>query len=254
MYKDYFRFNSLPFSNTPDPDRFFMGAHYRESLALMIHGVVSRKGLICITGQVGSGKTTLAAVLVRHISENSIVIKLPHPIISPKDMILFLAKQLKVEEIPKSPLQCIEIIQSKLIKINDNGKHVVLIIDEAHLISIALFREILILSNLETVQHKLIQIVLIGQSELLKILGSHELRQLAQRIAVNKILKPMNQRQTVQYIRYRLKAAGGSAEAFTEEAFELIADYSDGFPRIINKLCDAALLDAFILLKKTILL
>jgi cell division protein FtsN len=153
---------------------------------------------------------------------------------------------------PDSPLLLNESIQDELIKIDEAGGRCVLIIDEAQLMSDDLFQEVLFFTNLETSRHKLIQIFLLGQKELLDKLNRPEMRQLSQRISVTKFLRSMDRTQSIQYIKHRLKIAGGSPEIFSEEALDLIVSNSGGIPRIVNRLCDATLLKAFILKKETV--
>ncbi|QTA83323.1 AAA ATPase-like domain-containing protein, sporulation-like domain-containing [Desulfonema limicola] len=246
MYKDHFNLTALPFKNTPDPAFFFMGSRYRDTLALMIHSIVSRKGIICITGPAGSGKTTLAAILSKHLNKQSLIIPILYPLITPKELITATARYLGIQDFSDPGLLCIEAIKSELLKINQSERNCVLIIDEAQLISNDLLKQLLIFSNLETEQYKLLQILLLGQKELAARLNNKNMRQLMQRIAVNVSLEPMNKNQIIQYIYHRLNTAGGKIEIFTPEALEQIAALSQGLPRIINLLCDAALMDAFI--------
>jgi type II secretory pathway predicted ATPase ExeA/cell division protein FtsN len=251
MYQDYFGLNTLPFENTPDPDFFFMGARYRETLALMIHSVISRKGLICITGSVGTGKTTLSRVLTSHLPEKTIVISLVHPKAKPAELTSFVAHSLKLKQTPDSPLLLNELIRDELIKTDEAGGRCVLIIDEAQFMSDELFQEVLFFTNLETSQHKLIQIFLFGQKELLDKLNRPEMRQLSQRISVTKFLRSMDRNQSIQYIKHRLIRAGGSPDIFSDEALDLIVINSGGIPRVVNRICDATLLKAFMLQKET---
>jgi len=251
MYQDYFGLNTPPFENTPDPAFFFMGARYRETLALMIHSVISRKGLICITGSVGTGKTTLSRVLTSHLPEETIVISLVHPKAKSTELTSFVAHSLKLTQTPDSYLLLNELIREELIKIDDAGGRCVLIIDEAQFMSDELFQEVLFFTNLETSQHKLIQIFLLGQKELLDKINRPEMRQLSQRISVTKFLRSMDRAQSIQYIKHRLITAGGSPDIFSDEALDLIASNSGGIPRIVNRICDATLLKAFMLQKET---
>jgi len=245
MYQEYFKLNNLPFENSPDPEFFFMGYRYREILALMIHGVVSRKGLICISGPIGSGKTTLATVLTGYLPADAIVINMTHPKASPGEMRTYLARQLGVVEFPDTPLLQTETIRQELIKFDNADRHCVLIIDESQYMSDALMQEIVVLTNLETPQRKLIQILMLGQKEFIAKLNRPELRQLKHRIFVTRTLTAMDAEQTFQYISYRLQIADGDPDIFSEDALEQIFKYSGGIPRLINRLCDAALLGAF---------
>ncbi len=252
MYKDFFGFKILPFENTPDPDFFYMGAGYRDTLALMKHSVVTRKGLLGIAGPIGCGKTTLANALTDNLPETSIVISMLTPMTSTEDMVAYIAKCLDVSEIPDSSLMLHDVIRSELVRINEEGRHCVLIIDESHLMSDLLFQEVLFLANLETSKFKLIQILLLGQMELLDRLNEPRRLQLAQRISVIQVIEPMNENQSQQYIKHRLKMSEGPESIFTEEALSAIANMTEGIPRLINKLCDASLLKAFIAQRKSV--
>lgn len=252
MYLNHFGLKQLPFENTPDPDCFFMGARYRETLALMKHGVIARKGLMCITGPIGSGKSTLAIVLTENLPEQSIVLNISHPGATPLELGYAVSEGLGLKNIPDSPLKMTDAIKAALIEKNRAGFYCVMIIDEAHLMQDALFETILVLTNLETREYKLLQILLLGQRELLDKLGLPRFRQLLQRISLNKIMEPMNKEQSVQYIQHRFKKSGGSAQVFDKSALYMIADTSGGLPRRINTLCDAALLSVFIRQKKNL--
>jgi general secretion pathway protein A len=252
MYLEYFNLNRLPFENSPDPEFFFMGYRYREILALMIHGVVSRKGLICISGPIGSGKTTLATVLIGYLPPDAIVINMAHPKAGPSEMLTYLACQLDVAEYPETPLLQTEAIRQELIKLDNADRHCVLIIDESQYMSDALMQEIVVLTNLETPRRKLIQILMLGQKEFISKLNRPELRQLKHRIFVTRALTAMDTDQSFQYIRHRLQVADGDSAIFSLDALELIYKYSGGIPRLINRLCDAALLGAFTTQKKSV--
>ena len=241
MYIDYFEFKTLPFRNTPDPAFFFMEAQYRETLEWMVHGVLSRKGLLCITGQIGCGKTMLSRVLKDHLPDETIITSVAHPKLTPKELTELVARSLGLQDLPDSQLKCIERIKDKLVQINEAGTHCVFIVDEAQLLSNSLLQEILMFTNLETSHYKLLQIILLGQKELLDKLNCPEMRQLTQRIFSTKFIKPIGPDQSIRYIKHRMKIAGGFPEIFTEDAIDLIVKSSDGIPRIINTLCDMSL-------------
>lgn len=249
MYKNYFEFRTLPFENTPNPTFFFMDAQYRETLHLMVHGIVSRKGLMCVTGPIGCGKTTLAVTLEENLPNGTLIIKPPHPNITPKELMEFIAAGLGLIQPFPVRLQLLEDIKARLIEHNEAGKRCVLVLDEAHLISDRLIQEIIVLSNLETYRFKLIQIVLLGQEEILQRLSKPELKQLRQRIFAVKMLAPMGRSQIVRYIGHRMKVAGGFPEIFTQGALEAIVRFSGGIPRVINQLCDTSLYRVFSLKK-----
>ena len=144
MYKKYFDLKAMPFENTPDPAFFFMGAQYRETLALMIHRVTSQKGLLCIAGPVGCGKTTLATTLTSRLPEGSLIIPVTHPKTTPEELNSHIANSIGITELPQSNLELSEFIKEKLIEINDDHRLCLLIIDEAQFMSRELFQEVLV--------------------------------------------------------------------------------------------------------------
>jgi len=246
MYKEYFNLSKNPFENTPDPGFFFLGGDYRETLALLKHTVVNRKGAICIAGPIGCGKTMLAAALIENLPDESLVISPSAPKGTQKDLAVYIASKLELHNLPESQLLMHEMMKTKLIELNEQGKICVLIFDESQFLDDALFEEILFLANLETEQFKLIQIILLGQMELLEKLNNPARHQLAQRITKIKILSPLNRAEVEHYITHRLKISGASREIFSRDAIEFIARDSSGIPRNINKLCDTSMLNAFI--------
>ena len=245
MYSDHFNLEVLPFESTPDPAFFYPGPQYRETLAAMIHCVASRKSLMVVSGPIGSGKTTLGRTLTRYLSEGTQLISILHPFSAKGELISFVAHQLGLEELGGSKLLQVEELNKRLIHLTEQGKRVLIIIDEAQLLSLENMEEIRLITNLETETAKLVQIILLGQSELIQHLQVPEARPLRQRLASVKILKPLERTQVMGYIRHRLKVAGGDPELFSTEALEAVASASAGIPRIINQLCDQSLLAAF---------
>ncbi|MEZ4527993.1 MAG: AAA family ATPase [Desulfobacterales bacterium] len=246
MYLEHFGLRRLPFENTPDPAFFFMGSRYRDILALLMHGTVSRKGLMCITGPVGSGKTMLSIALAEHVPDQTRIIRISHPSAAREELLPFIADSLEIPVPVSGTLMLTEKIRENLTWLNEEGKQCLLIIDEAHLIRKEVFQEILVLSNLETPEFKLLQILLLGQKELGHTLARPDMRQLMQRLAVSASLDPMNREQSLRYIAHRLKVAGGSPDIFSPGVADAFIRVSGGIPRNINKLCDASLLNAFV--------
>ena len=248
MYEEYYGFNELPFNVTPDPRFLYRSTSHRDALAYITYGVFQRKGFIAVTGEVGVGKTTVVNAFI-DLFQPSLEVAFVFSTKFPFEQLLYLICRdfgLEVEGMNKA--QMLIALNRFLIAQYENNRNTVLIIDEAQNLSPEVLEELRMLSNLETRDKKLIQIMLVGQPELETILNLNEMRQLRQRIpGVCKI--PMLSREDVdKYIRYRLEvASGGSgAPAFTEDALEEIYHYSGGTPRLINILCDRVLLLGYV--------
>ncbi len=245
MYTNHFNLEVLPFESTPDPAFFYPGPQYRETLAAMIHCVASRKSLMVVSGPIGSGKTTLGRTLTRYLSEGTQLISILHPFSARGELISFVAQQVGLKGLTGSKLLQVEELNKRLIQLTNQGKRILIIVDEAQLLSSEDMEEIRLLTNLETETTKLIQIILLGQPELIQHLQATEARPLRQRLSSVKILKPLERSQVINYVRHRLKVAGGDPELFGPEALEAVALASTGIPRLINQICDQALLNAF---------
>ena len=245
MYTNHFNLEVLPFESTPDPAFFYPGPQYRETLAAMIHCVASRKSLMVVSGPIGSGKTTLGRTLTRYLSEGTQLISILHPFSARGELISFVAQQVGLKGLTGSKLLQVEELNKRLIQLTNQGKRILIIVDEAQLLSSEDMEEIRLLTNLETETTKLIQIILLGQPELIQHLQATEARPLRQRLSSVKILKPLERSQVINYVRHRLKVAGGDPELFSPEALEAVALASTGIPRLINQICDQALLNAF---------
>ncbi len=245
MYFKHFNLKARPFENTPDPAFFFLGAQYRDVLTAMIHSVVSRKSLMVVSGPIGSGKTTLGRTLTRFLPEKTQVVSVLHPLTAFGELLAFVAHGLGLDQLPESRLLLIEAVRHNLENLHRGGGSLLLLIDEAQLLQDESLEEIRLLTNLETEKVKLVQIILLGQPELLHTLKRSELRQLRQRISTTKILEPLDGEQTINYIRHRLKVAGARLEIFDQDALRMIYELTGGIPRVINQLCDQSLLEAF---------
>lgn len=245
MYQQYFGFASKPFENTPDPGRFFMGKQYRESLAVLIHSVLSRKALTVITGDIGLGKTTLGRTLLDKLPENTIRVEIIHPRGEPGELLGYVARAMGVEPEGRSHFERVDALRDALTGHAAADGRCVLLIDESQLLTDEHFEEIRLLTNLETADLKLIQIILLGQLELLHKLTRPNMRPLRQRIAVIKQLKPMSPESTGLYVQSRVEGAGANPELFPAATLSEVFRYSRGIPRLINQLCDFALVYAF---------
>ncbi len=246
MYTQFFGFKEPPFNITPNSKYFFASPKHTEALSTMIYAIEERKGFVVITGEIGSGKTTVCRTLLNRLSADTQTALITNTSINSKDLIYAILEDLEVDFQNGSKARLLSQLNAYLIKQLQNDHNVVLIIDEAQNLKPSVIEEIRMLSNLETETEKLIQIILMGQPELKKKLGLHKLDQFRQRIAVYYHLSPINEEETRKYILHRLHVAGGLQERyFTPEAFNLIYKFSQGVPRLINQICDSALLTAF---------
>ena len=248
MYEEFYRFKELPFNVTPDPRFLYRSESHRDALAYITYGIFQKKGFIAVTGEVGVGKTTVVNAFI-DLFQPSLEVAFVFSTKFPFDQLLYLICSdfgLNVEGLNKA--QMLLALNRFLISQHESNRNTVLIIDEAQNLSPEVLEELRMLSNLETRDRKLIQIMLVGQPELENLLNMSQLRQLRQRIpGVCRI--PMLSREDVdQYILYRLKVASqdDGGPVFTEDALEEIYHYSAGTPRLINILCDRVLLLGYV--------
>ena len=248
MYFEYFEFKEAPFNLTPNSRFFFEGNKHKEALNSLFYAINQRKGFIVITGEIGSGKTTVSRALINKLDKNTEVALITNTHLNSKDLLMTLLEDLEVEFQPgfyKAKL--LSRLNDYLLAQAHRGHNVVLIIDEAQNLRPAVLEEVRMLSNLETETEKLIQIVLIGQPELKQKLGLNRLEQLRQRVAIYFHLSPLDFEEMQEYILYRLKVASQSnREYFTPEALRLVYQFSNGVPRLINQICDFALLTGYV--------
>jgi general secretion pathway protein A len=242
MYTNYYGIYLNPFENTPDPRFLFPSKSHREVLAALRYGVDGAKGFILLAGDVGTGKTTMVNALLKEIDPSYIVLNITNPKWTFVEIIRYLALKLEIDTERKENFQILEELQTELEKLDDQGKRVVLIIDEAHLLSESALEDIRLLSNVESNDKKLIQIVLVGQEEIFQTLQKDSLKTLKQRISINRHLQPLNPKETNDYINHRLQVAGRQSQLFSPKARALIWKRSQGVPRLINHICDNAML------------
>jgi type II secretory pathway predicted ATPase ExeA/phage tail protein X len=253
MYTSFYEFSAKPFNVTPDPRFLYLTGSHRESLASMIYGIKERKGFISITGEVGTGKTTLIYSLLTNLDEKIKTVFLFHTDITFEQLLknILLELGLRVSEEGKTYL--LRTLNGYLIESFSRDENLAVIIDEAQNLPKNVLEELRMLSNLETPRSKLLQMVLVGQPELEVKLNSEDLRQLKQRIGIRRQIMPLSLRESQEYIDHRLHIAGSkSSNIFTNEAISLICNYARGIPRTINVLCDNALLIGYSLSKKRI--
>ena len=247
MYLDYFGFTQYPFSITPDPGFLFLSHDHKEAFAHLLYGVGDTGGFVQLTGEVGTGKTTLCRYLLENTPEEVDVALILNPRQSALELVASICDELAIDypRETESIKALIDRLNAHLLERHAQGRRTVLVIDEAQNLSAEVLEQVRLLTNLETTRHKLLQILLIGQPELQEIMGRPELRQLAQRITARYHLKPLSLAETGTYIGHRLQVAGCQKKLFTPGAIKQIYRRSQGVPRLINILCDRSLLGAY---------
>lgn len=247
MYYDYFNLKQPPFKITPDTSLFFPGGDRGAILDALIYAIVSGEGIVKLVGEVGSGKTTLCRMLEKELPQNIEVVYLANPSLSPDNILHAIAFELHLKVRPDDTrLKVMNSLQNYLLERHAENKQVVVFVEEAQSMPIATLEEIRLLSNLETAQNKLLQIVIFGQPELDTMISKQEIRQLKERITYSFYLSPLKQEEVKDYINSRLRACGyRSVDLFSEKAIKMIAKYSDGLLRRINILSDKALLACY---------
>ncbi|MDR0678903.1 MAG: tRNA (adenosine(37)-N6)-threonylcarbamoyltransferase complex ATPase subunit type 1 TsaE, partial [Puniceicoccales bacterium] len=244
MYLPYFGLARSPFGIAPDPDFLYLSPQHGEALAHLRYGIGQRKGIVVLTGEVGCGKTTLLQALLRELPARKYrKIILKNPTVDLVDLYGQILHELGLPGDSRSPLALLDQVSDALRRYERAGRDIVLVIDEAQNLSAQMLEQLRLLSNLETKDHRILQIALVGQPELRKMLRKKELRQLRQRIPVYYDLRPLRFLETVKYINYRLAYAGSSGGVkFSLAATGAIHRAAKGIPRVINGLCDRALL------------
>ncbi len=248
MYTSFFGLNEKPFSITPDPRYLFLSERHAEALAHLLYGVTESGGFIQLTGEVGTGKTTIVRSLLEQLPPDTRVALVLNPRLSPYEFLLAICEELRLPlslEQRDSMKAIVDALNQRLLEAHAEGQRVVLIVDEAQNLSPDVLEQIRLLTNLETAKQKLLQIILIGQPELRHLLARTDLRQLAQRITGRYHLEPLDGSETRAYIAHRLRVAGGGAEIFTVPAAKTVHKAAGGIPRLVNVICDRALLGAF---------
>jgi general secretion pathway protein A len=253
MYFKFYGFKEAPFNMTPNSRFFFESAKHTEALSTLIYAIEERKGFVVITGDIGSGKTTVCRTLLNKLTSTTQTALITNTHMSSKDLMCSILEDLEVEYVPGSKSKLLSQLNHYLIEQLRLDNNVVVIIDEAQNLTPAVLEEVRMLSNLETENEKLIQIIFLGQPELKKKLSLPRLEQLRQRIAVFYHLVPLTEEESKNYVLYRLKVASESKrQYFTYEALNLVYQFSNGVPRLINSICDSALLNGFIYEKEVI--
>jgi general secretion pathway protein A len=246
MYKAFFGLEKSPFAMTPDPGFLFLTARHREALAGLLFAITCKKGFLVLTGDAGTGKTTLLRTMLRRVSPDRTLFSfVVHPTLTASEFLEYTLMDFGITDIPESKAQRLVLFQGFLLSAQKQGKIPVLVVDEAQKLSPELLEEIRLLTNFETSEHKLLQIILAGQNELSATLTREDMRQLRQRVAVRVTIGALTESEVRQYIHTRWTRAGGKVPPFAAEAIPAIAQCSGGIPRVINAVCDAALTNAF---------
>ena len=249
MYAHYFGLTEKPFAIAPNPRFLYMSEQHKEALAHLLYGINSEGCIILLTGDVGTGKTTICRLLVEQLPDSTDVAVILNPKLSITDLLKTLCAELKISFEASTPTvkDYIDKLNVFLLDAHAKGRNTALIIDEAQNLDGDVLEQLRLLTNLETNTQKLLQIVLIGQSELRNIFKAPGLAQINQRITARYHLKPLKMAEVFSYIQHRLMVAGatGNSTLFTKSAIRYIAQFSQGIPRLINLLCDYSLLGAY---------
>jgi general secretion pathway protein A len=249
MYTSFFGLGEKPFAITPDPRYLFMSERHAEALAHLLYGINEAGGFIQLTGEVGTGKTTVVRSLLERMPGHADVAVILNPQLTPVEFVLTICEELGIfmrDDDTSSIKDLVDLLNRRLLEAHAKGRRVVVIVDEAQNLTPETLEQVRLLTNLETASQKLLQIILIGQPELREVLARVELRQLAQRITGRYHLDPLSRAETAAYVSHRLKVAGSaSGDVFSAAALREVHRLTSGIPRIINVICDRALLGAF---------
>ncbi|TYC62676.1 AAA family ATPase [Marinobacter sp. BW6] len=246
MYYDFFGFREPPFSIAPDPRYLYLSDRHKEALAHLMYGVQGQGGFIVITGEVGTGKTTVSRCFIENVPDNVDIALILNPRLSARELLSSICDELEIShEISATIKELVDLINQDLLKAHAAGRHKVLMIDEAQNLSAEVLEQLRLLTNLETAEKKLLQIVLLGQPELQEMLALPELRQLNQRVTARYHLDAIGREELPAYLRYRLSVAGMRGDIFSQRAVNRLYRESQGIPRLINLISDRALLGAY---------
>jgi general secretion pathway protein A len=248
MYLKFFGLNEKPFAITPDPRYLYLSERHAEALAHLMYGINESGGFVQLTGEVGTGKTTIVRSLLAQAPKDAEIALILNPKMTAPEFLLTICEELGIDlpaESRQSLKDLVDTLSSHLLKAHAAGRRVVLVVDEAQNLSPEVLEQVRLLTNLETNTQKLLQIILIGQPELRELLARNELRQLAQRITGRYHLDPLSREETTAYVRHRLRVAGATTDILSPWALGEVYRLSRGVPRVINVLCDRALLGAY---------
>jgi len=247
MYCQFYGLKERPFNVTSDPAFFFSSKKHKEAISHLIYGVSQRKGIIVLTGEIGTGKTTICRFFLNHVGKNVKTAFILNPAFSETQLLESIIKDFGISHKSKTKLNMVWELNNFLLRESVAGNNLVLIIDEAQNLKPNLLEQIRLLSNLETEKDKLLQVILVGQPELNNRINLYDLRQLRQRIMVRYHIGPLDNDEIGSYINHRLEIAGARNKIeFSNEAIDIISRFSAGTPRLINMICDRALLAGFV--------
>ena len=252
IYCGHFGLTREPFNITPDPNFLYMSVSHREALAQLVYGIKARRGFVVLTGEVGTGKTTMIQCLLDELNSTTKTALIFNMVVSPKDLLRYVCEKFGLvahQESLKEIHDYVSLLERFLLESYRKGENVALIIDEAQNLSTEVLENVRLLSNFETAQDKLLQILLVGQPELGVRLNATELRQIKQRVALRHHLTPLSYADCEKYIAKRLEIAGGNISLFGPKAIDAVHKYSGGIPRLVNIICDNALLTVYALRK-----
>lgn len=247
MYEAYFGLTERPFSIAPDPHYLYLSERHREALAHLLFGITERGGFVQLTGEVGTGKTTITRALLEQLPADVDVALIINPNVTSREFLAAICAELKIDVSKRghSTQTLMDDLMRYLLDAYAAGRHTVVLVDEAQNLSPQVLEQVRLLTNLETTKEKLLQIILVGQPELRELLARPELRQVAQRVTARYHLSPLSLAETRRYIQHRCQVAGAGRPLFSEAAIRVIHYRAGGIPRLINVICDRALLGAY---------
>jgi len=247
MYTSFFGLTEKPFTITPDPRYLFMSERHSEALAHLVYGVTESDGFIQLTGEVGTGKTTLVRSLLQKLPKRTEVAVVLNPQLTAREFLVAICRELGIPQPEErdSLRALVDALNEHLLAAHAEDRRTILVVDEAQNLAAEVLEQVRLLTNLETARQKLLQIILIGQPELRDLLARNDLRQLAQRITARYHLEPLDRTETLRYIEHRLRVAGAVTDLFTPAAKREVYRLSGGVPRLVNVICDRSLLGAY---------
>jgi general secretion pathway protein A len=253
VYTEFFGLNEKPFAITPDPRYLYMSARHTDALAHLLYGISESGGFIQLTGEVGTGKTTLIRSVLEQLPAKADIALILSPQLTTLEFLETITQELHCPPAADRTVKAqIDVLNVALMRAHSEGRRVVLIVDEAQTLSPELLEQVRLLTNLETAKQKLLQIILIGQPELRELLERPEMRQIAQRITGRYHLEPLRKDDTRAYVNHRLRVAGAQSDIFTRSAISALYTHSRGIPRLINVIADRALLAAYTQDRRTV--